>query len=242
MDIIEKLVTFFRKPEDETKNETPEGPCPLCWGYQEYDKKIRVLYKDRQIDVNNHKDSYMLMQDFMVNHIDGIKLKEGELEACPSCGPEMANETKPIKRANELKPLSREHHFGLLLCWKIRQGLEKKVDLTRIKEYTEWFWHENLEPHFELEEQHLFPILGEGNENVNKAINQHNKIRQLIADASLTESHFSNLQSELNNHIRFEERILFNEIQQQATPNQLKMVEEHSNDVVNDDWHDPFWT
>ena len=88
MSLIEKLVEFFKKPENETKDQTPEGLCPVCWGYQEYDKKIRVLYKDRQVDVNNHKDSYMLMQEFVVNHLEGIKLKESKVEHCPTCGKE----------------------------------------------------------------------------------------------------------------------------------------------------------
>jgi hypothetical protein len=34
---------------------------------------------------------------------------------------------KPIKRNKHLKWLSRDHHFGLLACWKIRQGLKIKL-------------------------------------------------------------------------------------------------------------------
>ena len=85
MDFIENLVNFFKKPEKETKNQSPEGTCPVCWGYQEYDSKIRKIFKDKQIDVNNHQDSYMLVKKFVVKYIDGIHLKEGETEACPTC-------------------------------------------------------------------------------------------------------------------------------------------------------------
>jgi len=41
--------------------------------------------------------------------------------------------TVPIKRSIALQPLSREHHHGLLLCWKIRTGLKKGIDIDRIK-------------------------------------------------------------------------------------------------------------
>ena len=33
---------------------------------------------------------------------------------------------KPQKRHKALQPLSREHHHGLLLSWKIRSGFNKK--------------------------------------------------------------------------------------------------------------------
>lgn len=85
MDIIENIVSFFKKPPEAIEGKAPEGLCPVCWGYQEYDKKIRKLYRDKQIDVNNHKDSYLLIQDFVIQHIDGISLKEGETILCPVC-------------------------------------------------------------------------------------------------------------------------------------------------------------
>ena len=76
MSLINTLVTFFKRPKEQTRNKTPEGLCPVCWGYQEYDHKVRKLFKDKQIDINNHKDSYMLIQDFVVHELEGIKLKE----------------------------------------------------------------------------------------------------------------------------------------------------------------------
>ena len=85
MDIVKTIVEFFKKPEEETVNEAPEGVCALCWGYQEYDGKIRELYKDRQVDVNNHKDSYMLIQGFVKEHVDGYQVKDGVVHVCPNC-------------------------------------------------------------------------------------------------------------------------------------------------------------
>lgn len=88
MDLIENIINYFKNQDNGTQEETsPEGICPVCWGFQEYDGKIRTLFKDKQIDVNNHKDSYMLIEEFMVQHIDGIKLKEGVVTDCPNCQP-----------------------------------------------------------------------------------------------------------------------------------------------------------
>lgn len=84
--MLEGFIEFFKKSEEETKGQVPEGVCPNCWGTQEYDHQIRELYKDKQIDVNNHKANYAFIKDFVVTHIDGIHLKKGDnsLE-CPTC-------------------------------------------------------------------------------------------------------------------------------------------------------------
>lgn len=84
--MIEKLIAFFKKPKSETAGKTPEGLCPNCWGKQEYDDEVREMYKDKQIDVNNHQANYAFIQDFMVTNLNGIKLVKGNnsLE-CPTC-------------------------------------------------------------------------------------------------------------------------------------------------------------
>lgn len=86
MNLIENILQFLKKPAHETVGKAPEGTCPVCWGYQEYDTKIRELFKDKQIDVNHHKDSYMKVKRFMVKYVDGIKLKHGQVRECPTCG------------------------------------------------------------------------------------------------------------------------------------------------------------
>jgi hypothetical protein len=84
--MIEKLISFFKKSATETKSEVPEGVCPNCWGKQEYDNVIREMYKDKQVDVNNHEANYAFIQDFVVTHIDGIRLKKGNSSfECPTC-------------------------------------------------------------------------------------------------------------------------------------------------------------
>jgi len=94
MDLVESILNFFKQPEEETKDNSPEGICAMCWGYQGYDGKIRTLFKDKQIDVNNHRDSYMLVQEFVKKNIDGMRLKNDVVESCPYCCTE-SNNTQP---------------------------------------------------------------------------------------------------------------------------------------------------
>lgn len=86
MTFFESIVKFLQKPEKETEGKAPEGTCPLCWGYQEYDSKLRQLFKDKQKDVNNHSDSHMKVQKFMVKYVDGIRLRQARIQECPTCG------------------------------------------------------------------------------------------------------------------------------------------------------------
>ena len=103
MDLAEHLLDYFDKPKVETKNRTPDGVCPICWGYQEYDHKIRKLYLDKQIDVSNHKNKFTFMRQFVKDNISGIRLVEGEEKICPTCGFEHpdAGKTEQKKLNNE---------------------------------------------------------------------------------------------------------------------------------------------
>jgi len=84
--MIDKLVRFFKQSPEETKNKVPEGVCPNCWGEQEYDQLFRTMYRDKQIDVNNHEKNYAFIQDFVVNRLNGIQLiKENNSLQCPTC-------------------------------------------------------------------------------------------------------------------------------------------------------------
>lgn len=150
---------------------------------------------------------------------------------------------EPIKRDEVLKFLSRDHHHGLLLCWKIRTGFKKTISIERIKAYTDWFFKNNLLDHFKTEEGEIFPILGNDHDLVKRALADHRRLKRLFEDNSDIEKSLNLIEEELEVHIRFEERILFNEIQKVATTNQLKLLAEihsHSN-CINEEWHDEFW-
>ena len=86
MSLLGTLSAFFARSAEDTAGETPDGACPNCWGRYEYDGEIRQVARDRQIDVNNGVERYAFIQDFVVNHIEGIRLRQDDRGfICPKC-------------------------------------------------------------------------------------------------------------------------------------------------------------
>ncbi|MEW4923893.1 hemerythrin domain-containing protein [Algibacter sp. 2305UL17-15] len=149
---------------------------------------------------------------------------------------------KPQKRHKALQPLSREHHHGLLLSWKIRAGFSKNIEPKRIKVYADWFFENHLIPHFEKEEAHIFTILNEEHDLVKRAMADHRRLRRLFTESEDEAQTLSKIEEELDKHIRFEERVLFPEIQKVATEAQLALIEEiHQEGNFEDKIDDEFW-
>ncbi|HZW77363.1 MAG TPA: hemerythrin domain-containing protein [Flavobacteriaceae bacterium] len=153
----------------------------------------------------------------------------------------METKKQPIKRHQALQPFSRQHHFGLLFSWKLRKGLSKNIEMERLMAFSKWFFENEIQPHFEDEEKFLFPLFPEGNELVDRALREHRRIRRLFTDESDLERSLHRLEEELDAHIRFEERVLFNEIQKVATPEQLDKIDEIHQEVKYMEYEDPFW-
>lgn len=150
--------------------------------------------------------------------------------------------TTPIKRKESLKPLSREHHHGLLLCWKIKQGKQRHIETGRIMNYLDWFWVHHLKAHFETEENHIFPILGNGHELVKRALEEHQTLRRLFESGTDFQDRINRIEETLDKHIRFEERILFKDIQDKASEEQLRQIQPFLSDKpFMDKLDDPFW-
>jgi hemerythrin superfamily protein len=154
----------------------------------------------------------------------------------------MPEKIQPIKRHENLQPLSREHHQGLLLCWKIRSGLNNNIDKARISRYCDYFFNTHLIPHFKAEEKYVFPILGMDNELVKKALQDHLELRKLFKENSEGNNSLQKIEKKLEDHIRFEERILFNEVQNIATEDELRRVAKIESVESEDCWDDKFWT
>ncbi|WCO00676.1 hemerythrin domain-containing protein [Psychroserpens ponticola] len=151
---------------------------------------------------------------------------------------------QPQKRHKALQPLSREHHHGLLLSWKIRSGFSKEIAPKRIRLYADWFFDNHLIPHFEIEEKHIFPILGQDHELVKRALTEHSRIKCLFNESKDDDAKtLSSIEEELEKHIRFEERVLFPEIQKVATEAQMLHIDKiHHPDRFEDNLDDVFWT
>jgi len=149
---------------------------------------------------------------------------------------------KPIKRHEAIQPLSREHHQGLLLCWKIRKGFEKEVAPKRMKNYTDWFWENQLQEHFKIEEKYVFPILGTKNLLVQQALEEHEHLAALFRQDTEIPFALEMIKNDLEGHIRFEERLLFNKIQEEASVEELQHIQQHHEKEISCGvWEDEFW-
>lgn len=149
---------------------------------------------------------------------------------------------KPIKRSAQLAPLSRDHHEGLLLVWKIRQGLKNGTHAAEIASYVHWFWNNHLQLHFSQEEHLLLPHLPESDEMAMQLKTEHDEIRELVAGI-LDASSLALLADRMNDHIRFEERKLFPHIEKELSANQLNNIYKQLDHQSHcpEKWENEFW-
>lgn len=157
------------------------------------------------------------------------------------------NTPEPIKRHEAILSFSKDHHFGLLFVWKIRQGLKKAIDIERIGKYVLFFFKEDLEKHFLEEEELLFSKLADDDKLRIKAEADHQEIRGLvglIAENKYTTVLLYQLAVLVEMHIRFEERELFNCLQQNCKDEDLALIAKrfsNSSKSKDEKWEDDFW-
>ena len=132
-----------------------------------------------------------------------------------------------MKRNINLIELSRDHHFGLLLGWKIRQGLKHKADPQVIGQYVSYFSENSLLPHFQEEEQDVLAPLAPDDPHKQKVLTDHQKIRELVQRISTgdpAEELLLDLATQVDDHIRYEERELFPYLEQTLNEEELKSI------------------
>lgn len=134
---------------------------------------------------------------------------------------------KPIKRSKAFVQFSREHHFGLLQVWQIRHDFGIDVPVELISRYVLDFFEKDLRGHFKKEEDYLFSKLPVGDPLREQAENEHRQLYRLVDSISQNRSdkelllHFADL---LGAHIRFEERVLFNHLQEIMPEEELEKL------------------
>ena len=140
---------------------------------------------------------------------------------------------KPIKRNAAIAVLSRDHHNALLLVWNIRKGMRNAMEPKRIGDYIIQFYEADLLTHFKDEEELLFINLDASNRLRMQAEDEHKLIHARVAemrknpdDKNLLET-FATI---LENHIRFEERVLFNHLQEIISSERLVQIASALND------------
>ena len=151
---------------------------------------------------------------------------------------------KKIEKQNlELTPLIEEHNEVILFCERIREGLKNNIESGRIKKYIDWFKTSYLDPHFEIEQKIIFPILGNNNVRVKKALANHRRLNRLFAETKNLNTALHKIEEEISSYISFEERILYNEIRTNLSTKQWEKIEKTHNQInfSDDGWKDRFW-
>lgn len=154
---------------------------------------------------------------------------------------------EPIKRHPAIVSFSKDHHFGLLLAWKIRQGLTKNISAERISDYVLYFFKEDLEKHFADEEEMLFSNLPFDDEMRMKAESDHREIFNLVNRVGQNKQDnalLNELADKIDQHIRFEERELFNHLQDNISTDKLEEIAKrmpNSGKEIDEHWKDIFW-
>lgn len=149
-----------------------------------------------------------------------------------------------IHRHIALHPLSKQHHQGLLVSLLLEKGLKKRVPVKELRDFIIQFWEQELAAHFDMEESIfapysiLYPILT--NQFAQMKLD-HQEIRFLIqkinnesrVDQSDSINTFAAL---LEKHIRFEERELFNALQETLSDIELVDVLQQLESILEKDF------
>jgi hemerythrin-like domain-containing protein len=130
-----------------------------------------------------------------------------------------------MKRNKNLIELSRDHHHGLLLGWKIKQGLKRNVPFDELADYIIHFSREALFPHFKEEENQVLVYVNPDDPFCKRTLFEHAQLRGIVARISIKgltdDKLLLTLAEKLDAHIRFEERELFPYIEKLLSIQQL---------------------
>lgn len=125
------------------------------------------------------------------------------------------------KRHESLIPLSREHHYALMLCLRINRGLAGHINdagwLQAKALKATLFFESDLVAHFKAEEAVLFPAMRSvtsATALIAELLDEHRRIEGLVGelrgkDSRTIAASLSEFAKLLEAHIRKEERQLF---------------------------------
>lgn len=138
----------------------------------------------------------------------------------------MTKKVNPKSSRNEnLYVFSHEHHHGLILAVRLRKA--HQADAETLKSYIKDFWENSLDSHFNNEEK-LFLDFIRDKELKQRFLSEHKQIRNLYLDIESSEDDIVEKAKRfgilINDHIRFEERILFPWLQDNLSQNELKQI------------------
>jgi len=140
----------------------------------------------------------------------------------------MPFENAPIPRHEALTPFSRDHYVGLVHAQRLKKAASKDR-VARHKALADFLeaWRTEIEPHFRDEER-LLPPLILGDDDRRRLLDEHAAIERAANEAVIKRravdpdpDFVERLGRDLERHIRWEERVLFNCVQESASERQL---------------------
>lgn len=134
-----------------------------------------------------------------------------------------------MKRSPELRDLSEDHHYGLVLARKAMRAAvgEGALSLEEAWTMVEEKFADELEPHFQVEERALVPLLEQhGEEKLTERLRvEHAALRRFLAPGQArTAEELEGFGKLLEKHIRFEEREVFVFAQAKLSKEELSTV------------------
>jgi iron-sulfur cluster repair protein YtfE (RIC family) len=141
-----------------------------------------------------------------------------------------------MKRHPALIPLSQDHHKALLLAQLIKKNAPVyhglPTDLMGKMNFAKEIYHTELENHFRDEEQFVFPYLN------GKDVELDNLISEIVHEHIILKERITSLNDNLNlvdeldeigkileEHVRKEERILFEKAQTILNDEELRLIQ-----------------
>jgi hemerythrin-like domain-containing protein len=156
-----------------------------------------------------------------------------------------------MKRHDQLKTLSWEHHDGLVVAFRLQQGLKNGISLKILKKYILHVWNTALRHHFWQEEEIINPHLEQSKQGLQikkQMMADHHAFRGLIDDLeqnSARTDQIGEFADILNRHIRFEERQLFPFVETNTSQTELEKMGAFLRDhhlTKRHDWQPIFWS
>ncbi len=132
-----------------------------------------------------------------------------------------------MKRCEELRPLSMEHHLALVMVKHALNAVEQDEESIQ-KAWLELKtkFETELNDHFKKEEKLLLPLMKKSglDKLVDRTLNEHQLMRRLIKEKA-TKNNLKEFAELLKDHVRFEERELFVMAEQFLSRENLKAVQ-----------------
>jgi iron-sulfur cluster repair protein YtfE (RIC family) len=151
--------------------------------------------------------------------------------------PDDASADSPLKRDSALVPLSRDHHFALMHALALRRVGEAGsrwavAGPVSTAEAFLAFYEDELIGHMADEEEALLPFVERAEPEHSRRLREdHERLAEQVADLRQALENGTELRAlmraigdDLHDHVRFEERVFFEAIQQRLAPEEMGRV------------------